>query len=118
MVTPCRCESKGFSKVPTPNLSDNILDNIVEVLDSPSTPEERNCHMAECERSEIFEQNRGRLLSAGASAHEHFVNYGKILDYAYEADRKMVSLVESLGVRESTSKSGHLGMPIAGSAGA
>jgi hypothetical protein len=65
-------------------------------------------------RSEIYEQNRGRLLSAGASAHEHFVNYGKILDYAYEADRKMVSLVESLGVRESTSRSGQLGVPIAG----
>lgn len=69
-------------------------------------------------RSEIFESGRGRLLSAGASAHEHFVNYGKILDYAYEADRKMVSLVESLGVRESTSKSGHLGVPIAGSGNA
>ena len=68
-------------------------------------------------RSEIFESGRGRLLSAGASAHEHFVNYGKILDYAYEADRKMVSLVESLGVRESTSKSGHLGVPIAGGGG-
>jgi len=69
------------------------------------------------ERSEIFESGRGRLLSAGASAHEHFVNYGKILDYAYEADRKMVSLVESLGVRESTSKSGQLGVPIAGGGG-
>lgn len=62
----------------------------------------------------IAEQNGGRLLSAGASAHEHFVQFSKILDLAYEADRKMVSLVESLGVRESTSQSGHLGVPIAG----
>lgn len=63
----------------------------------------------------LHEQNLGRLAGAGASAHEHFVQYGKILDYAYEADRKMVSLVESLGVRESTSKSGHAGIPYAGS---
>ena len=59
----------------------------------------------------IAEQNGGRLLSAGVSAHEHFVQFGKILDLAYESDRKMVSLVESLGVREATSKSGHEGIP-------
>jgi len=59
----------------------------------------------------ISEQNGGRLLSAGASAHEHFVTYGKILDLSYEADRKMVSLVESLGVREVTSASGQAGIP-------
>lgn len=62
----------------------------------------------------IDEQNIARIASAGASAHEHFVQFGKILDLAYEADRKMVSLVESLGVRESTSRSGQLGIPIAG----
>lgn len=65
----------------------------------------------------IHEQNLTRLSSAGASAHEHFINYAKILDLEYEADRKMVSLVESLGVREVTSKSGHLGVPIAGGGG-
>lgn len=59
----------------------------------------------------VAEQNNSRLLSAGASAHEHFVQFGKILDLAYEADRKMVSLVESLGVREVTSKSGQAGIP-------
>lgn len=64
--------------------------------------------------SNIDEQNIGRIASAGASAHEHFVTFGKVLDYAYEADRKMVSLVESLGVRESTSKSGQMGVPLAG----
>jgi len=64
----------------------------------------------------IAEQNGGRLLSAGASAHEHFVQFGKILDLAYESDRKMVSLTESLGVREATSKSGQLGVPLAGAA--
>ena len=65
----------------------------------------------------IAEQNGGRLLSAGASAHEHFVQFGKILDLAYESDRKMVSLVESLGVREATSKSGQAGIPLAGAQG-
>ncbi len=66
----------------------------------------------------IDEQNVARIASAGASAHEHFIQFGKVLDYAYESDRKMVSLVESLGVRESTSKSGHLGVPIAGAGAA
>jgi hypothetical protein len=65
--------------------------------------------------SAIHEQNLGRLASAGASAHEHFIQFGKILDYAYESDRKMVSLVESLGVREVTSQAGQKGIP--GSAG-
>jgi len=61
--------------------------------------------------SNLDQQNIARIASAGASAHEHFVQFGKILDLAYEADRKMVSLVESLGVRESTSKSGQMGIP-------
>lgn len=61
----------------------------------------------------IADQNGGRLLSAGASAHEHFVQFSKILDLEYEADRKMVSLVESLGVREVASRSGQIGVPIA-----
>ena len=64
--------------------------------------------------SNIDEQNIARIASAGATGHEHFIQFGKILDLAYEADRKMVSLVESLGVRESTSRSGQLGIPIAG----
>ena len=99
-----------------PNPTDDVLDGVVEIP-NPVTSDPGDQTMAEpVIRTEIYEQNRGRLLSAGASAHEHFVNYGKILDYAYEADRKMVSLVESLGVRESTSQSGHLGMPIAGGA--
>lgn len=59
----------------------------------------------------IHEQMLGRLSSTGASAHEHFVQFGKILDYSYEQDRKMVSLVESLGVREVTSKAGQAGIP-------
>ncbi len=62
----------------------------------------------------LDQQNLARIASAGATGHEHFVMFGKILDYAYEADRKMVSLVESLGVRESTSKSGQIGIPLAG----
>lgn len=65
--------------------------------------------------SNLDQQNIARLASAGASAHEHFVQFGKILDLAYEADRKMVSLVEALGVREVTSRSGQSGIPLAGS---
>lgn len=61
----------------------------------------------------LDQQNIARIASAGASAHEHFVQFGKILDLAYEADRKMVSLVESLGVRETTSRSGQIGVPLA-----
>lgn len=61
----------------------------------------------------IHEQSLARISSAGTVAHEHFVQFGKILDLAYESDRKMVSLVESLGVREVTSKSGQVGIPMA-----
>lgn len=62
----------------------------------------------------VQNQALSRLSSAGATAHEHFIQFGKILDYAYEADRKMVSLVQSLGVREVTSRSGQAGVPKAG----
>ena len=68
--------------------------------------------------SNLDQQNLARISSAGATAHEQFVLFNQILNLAYEADRKMVSLVESLGVRESTSKSGQLGVPIAGGGGA
>jgi hypothetical protein len=68
--------------------------------------------------SNLDQQNIARIASAGAMAHENFVQFGHVLDLAYEADRKMVSLVESLGVRESTSRSGHLGIPIAGAGAA
>ena len=59
----------------------------------------------------LAEQNLGRLASAGLQAHEHFVQFGKVLDLSYEQDRKMVSLVEALGVREVTSSSGQAGIP-------
>jgi hypothetical protein len=59
----------------------------------------------------LAEQNLGRLSGAGLAAHEHFVQFGKVLDLSYEQDRKMVSLVQSLGVREVTSKSGQIGIP-------
>jgi len=62
----------------------------------------------------VHEQTLSRLSAAGAQSHEHFVQFGKVLDLSYEQDRKMVSLVESLGVREVTSKAGQAGIPIAG----
>lgn len=67
---------------------------------------------------EIHEQCLSRLSQTGTLAHENFVSFSKILDLAYEADRKMVSLVESLGVREVTSRSGHIGIPVAGAGAA
>ena len=92
-----------------------------EVLELP-LPGAGGCDVADVADvtvpSNLDQQNLARIASAGATAHEHFVMYGKILDYAYEADRKMVSLVESLGVRESTSRSGQLGIPIAGAGAA
>jgi hypothetical protein len=55
-----------------------------------------------------------RLSGAGTLAHENMVQFAHILDLKYETDRHMVSLVESLGVREVTSRSGQAGIPIAG----
>lgn len=74
---------------------------------TPDTGEESEMALLEA----IADQNAGRMLSAGVSAHEHFVQFGKILDYSYEQGRKLTSLVESLGVREVTSASGQAGIP-------
>jgi hypothetical protein len=63
----------------------------------------------------LHEQALARLSGSGAAANEHFVQFGKVLDLSYEMDRKSVSLVQSLGVREVTSQSGQKGIP--GSAG-
>ena len=92
---------------PIPDRNDNILDAQFEIdYDSPTGENP----MAQIPES-IHEQNLGRLASAGLQAHEHFVQFSKILDLSYEMDRKMVSLVESLGVREVTSASGQAGIP-------
>ena len=52
----------------------------------------------------IHEVTLGHLESAMERAHEHFIQFAKTQDYAYEQDRKMVSLVQALGVREVASK--------------
>lgn len=62
----------------------------------------------------LHEQALSRLSATGASANEHFVQFGKVLDLSYEMDRKTVSLVQALGVREVTSQSGQTGIPLAG----
>lgn len=98
--------------MPDPDPNDGVLDNVVEI---PPTNPEAGEEDEMAVPPALHEQNLGRLAGAGAQAHEHFVQFGKILDLSYEADRKMVSLVESLGVREVTSKSGQIGVPIAGS---
>ena len=94
--------------MPLPDKTDNVLDAVVEVDLLPTGDDE----MAAVPDA-LHEQNLGRIAGAGAQSHEHFVQFGKVLDYAYESDRKMVSMVEALGVRESTSKSGQLGIPAA-----
>ena len=116
--------------MPQPDLNDNILDNTITIGvgfpdpivspgdvaggdDSASTPPEQGS-IPMAVPAEIHEQNLARLAGAGAQAHEHSVQFGKILDLSYEQDRKMVSLVESLGVREVTSKSGQIGVPFTG----
>ena len=62
----------------------------------------------------LHEQNLARLGATGATANEHHVTFSKILDLAYEMDRKITSLTQSLGVREVTSQSGQAGIPLAG----
>lgn len=62
----------------------------------------------------IHEQCLSRLSSVGAVSHEHFATFNKILDLNYEIDRKSISLVQALGVREVTSQAGQTGIPLAG----
>ena len=61
----------------------------------------------------IEEQSAARILASGSQANEHNQTYNKVLDYSYVQGRDMVSLTESLGVREVTSKSGQIGIPMA-----
>lgn len=62
----------------------------------------------------IHEQSLARLSAAGTLAAEHATSFNKILDLNYEMDRKSVSLVQALGVREVTSQAGQTGIPLAG----
>lgn len=66
----------------------------------------------------MHQLNISRLEGAGASAHEHFVTFNKILDLGFETDRHVVTLQQALGVREVTSKAGQIGIPIAGAGAA
>jgi hypothetical protein len=67
---------------------------------------------------EVHEQALTRLSFAGAIHGEHVVIFSKILDLNYETDRKRIDLVQATGVREVTSRSGQLGIPIAGAGAA
>lgn len=101
--------------MPEPDRTDDILDNVI----GEEVPQDGDKDMADVPVS-IHEQNLTRLSNAGAGAGEHHVTFGKILDLNYEMDRKVASLVQSLGIREVTSQSGQLGVPNAaqqGSAG-
>lgn len=62
----------------------------------------------------IHEQSLARLSAAGTLSAEHATSFNKILDLNYEMDRKSVSLVQALGVREVTSQAGQTGIPLAG----
>lgn len=94
--------------MPTPDKNDNILDNVIEIDEDLQLGEE---DMPTEIPEAMHVQNMQRLAQAGLQAHEHFVQFGKVLDLSYEQDRKMVSLVQSLGVREVTSASGQAGIP-------
>ena len=95
---------------PTPNRDDNILDNVIEI-EFNSQDDDGDKEMATEIPAAIHQQNLGRLASAGLQSHEHFVQFGKVLDLSYEQDRKTVSLVQSLGVREVASSSAQKGVP-------
>jgi hypothetical protein len=62
----------------------------------------------------IQQQGLARLSAAGTIHSEHVVTYSKSQDLGYEIDRKSVSLVQALGIREVTSQSGQTGIPLAG----
>jgi len=62
---------------------------------------------------QLQEQITARLAMSGTLASEHSQQFNKILDLNYEMDRKTVSLVQSLGVREVTSRAGQTGIPLA-----
>lgn len=64
----------------------------------------------------LVEQALGRQLSTNSAAADHNQAFNKILDLNYEMDRKIVSLAQSLGVREVTSTAGQAGIPLAGAA--
>ena len=62
---------------------------------------------------QMQQQIMTRLAAAGAIHGEHVVTFSKVLDYNYETDRKRIDLVQATGVREVTSRSGQVGIPIA-----
>lgn len=92
-------------------MAEVVLPGPIEVV--ATTPVSGVSKMADVPAN-IHEQTLSRLSSVGAFGHEHFAQFGKILDLNYETDRKMVSLVQSLGVREVTSQAGQTGVPLAG----
>lgn len=92
-------------------MADVVLPGPVEIVATTPTGESQ-MEVADVPLN-VHSQALSRLSSAGASAHEHFIQFSKVLDLSYEQDRKMVSLVESLGVREVTSHAGQQGIPIA-----
>lgn len=63
----------------------------------------------------IHEQSLSRISAAGSLAAEHATSLAKAQDYGFLLEKNMVSLVQSLGAREVTSRSGQEGVPLAGS---
>jgi hypothetical protein len=95
-------------------------DGVIEVpIGSPGTsPGDGSIPIGDDEMADvpanIHEQHLSRIGATGVLASDHNQQFNKILDLNYEADRKIVSLRESLGVREVTSQSGQTGIPLAG----
>lgn len=64
--------------------------------------------------SEMIGASLGRIATAAANAHEHFINTGKAMDYSFLQGKDMVSLPESLGAREVGSQTTPAGPKAAG----
>ena len=57
------------------------------------------------ENSEMLhEQNMSALAQIGLALQQHFASYQKVLDLDYAENKRLVGLVEALGVREVASK--------------
>jgi hypothetical protein len=64
----------------------------------------------------MHETSLSRLDAVAVLHHEHVNVFSKVLDLMSEERRGLVSLKQSLGVREVTSQSGQQGIPLSGAA--
>ena len=85
-----------------------------ELPDGGATTKEDDMAEGQDVPEKLHQTTLSRLDGVAVLHHEHVNIFSKILDLNYEMDRKIVSLAQSLGVREVTSQSGQTGIPLAG----